>query len=152
MFMATDDFLLPNRLIESEDKRKRQRIFRTRVNGEATRDVFTSPEDLAQKVIRAIFNMKLMSASVESIVGFKAAIKADNGNPLLIPRTTFKNIRTSEPDRASKDNEDKIIEVAPKLKSKDKSDGAKLCKQDVEELKRFQKKLKECWETKEPKK
>jgi tetratricopeptide (TPR) repeat protein len=56
MFIAPEDFRFPANLIEPDNKRERQRSFRQRVASERTRDSFTSPEDLAWRVERAIHN------------------------------------------------------------------------------------------------
>ena len=54
MFIAPEDFPLPAHLIEPDDKRKRQRAFRERVSHARIRDTFTSPDDLARRVVGAI--------------------------------------------------------------------------------------------------
>ena len=56
MFIAAEDFSLPMNLVETDEKRTRQRAFRERVNQALIRDSFTSPEDLALRVIKAIRN------------------------------------------------------------------------------------------------
>jgi hypothetical protein len=56
MFIAPEDFPLPVNLIEPDEKRQKQRAFRERVSRERIRDSFTSPEDLARRVVQAIRN------------------------------------------------------------------------------------------------
>lgn len=56
IFLAPDTFPLPANIIEPDDKRQKQRSFRQRVNADRIRDTFTSPEDLAWRVVRAIHN------------------------------------------------------------------------------------------------
>lgn len=56
MFFAPDDFPVPYNLIETEDKRQKQRSFREAVSRERIRDTFTLPKDLARRVIQAIHN------------------------------------------------------------------------------------------------
>ncbi len=56
MFLAPEDFPLPASLIEPDEKRVRQRAFRERVSAERIRDTFTSPDDLATRVVSAIRN------------------------------------------------------------------------------------------------
>ena len=56
MFLAPEDFPLPASLIEPDEKRVRQHAFRERVSAERIRDTFTSPEDLARRVVSAIRN------------------------------------------------------------------------------------------------
>jgi hypothetical protein len=66
MFIAPDDFPLPAHLRESDDKWHRQRAFRERVNNrERIRDTFTSPEDLARRVVQAIRNWGWEQARLE---------------------------------------------------------------------------------------
>ena len=56
MFLAPEDFPLPANLVESDEKRAKQRQFRERVNQERVRDAFRSPEELARQVIQALRN------------------------------------------------------------------------------------------------
>jgi len=56
MFLAPDNFPLPANIIEPDEKRQKQGSFRQRVNAERIRDTFTSPEDLAWRIVRAIHN------------------------------------------------------------------------------------------------
>ncbi len=56
MFIAPDDFALPVSLIEADNVRQKQVAFRQRVSKERIRDTFTSAEDLAARVGRAIRN------------------------------------------------------------------------------------------------
>ena len=65
MFLAPEDFPLPAKLIELDEKRQKQRKFRERVSRERLRDTFTSPDDLAGKVRQAIFNLEKGQAAQE---------------------------------------------------------------------------------------
>ena len=56
MFLAPEDFPVPGTLIENDAKRERQRSFRARVDQERIRDTFSSPAELATKVVQAIRN------------------------------------------------------------------------------------------------
>jgi tetratricopeptide (TPR) repeat protein len=56
VFLAPEDFPLPASLIEPDAQRAKQRAFREQVSSERIRDTFTSPEDLAWRVVRAIHN------------------------------------------------------------------------------------------------
>jgi hypothetical protein len=56
VFIATEDFPLPASLIEPDEVRARQRVFRERASQARIRDSFTSPDDLAQRVVQAIHN------------------------------------------------------------------------------------------------
>ncbi len=66
MFLAPEEFPLPAKLIETDEKRAKQRAFRDRVNAERIRDTFTSPEDLAGRVRQAIYNWVQEQATVEA--------------------------------------------------------------------------------------
>ena len=65
MFLAPEDFPLPASLIESDERRAKQRAFRDRVNAERIRDTFASPEDLAGRVRQAIYNWVQEQTTVE---------------------------------------------------------------------------------------
>ena len=65
MFIAPEDFLLPANLIEPDEKRRKQRAFRDRVNAERMRDTFTSPDDLAWRVMQAIRNWEREQAIIQ---------------------------------------------------------------------------------------
>lgn len=56
IFLAPGDFPLPAHLIEEDEKRKAQTEFRERVSSERVRDSFSTPEDLAARVVQAIHN------------------------------------------------------------------------------------------------
>jgi hypothetical protein len=56
MFVAPEDFPLPANLREPKTKWSKQRAFRERVSSEQIKDTFTSPDDLARRVIQAIRN------------------------------------------------------------------------------------------------
>jgi signal transduction histidine kinase len=56
VFFAPDEFRLPVGLIEPDWKRRQQHAFRERVRDERVRDTFSSPADLAKRVVRAIYN------------------------------------------------------------------------------------------------
>jgi hypothetical protein len=56
MFIAPEDFSFPANLIEPDEPRKKQREFRQRASTGRIRDTFTSPEDLAGRVVQAIHN------------------------------------------------------------------------------------------------
>jgi tetratricopeptide (TPR) repeat protein len=56
MFLAPEDFPLPANLIEPDKKRRKQRAFREWVSQACVHDTFTSPGDLAQRVLLAIHN------------------------------------------------------------------------------------------------
>jgi tetratricopeptide (TPR) repeat protein len=65
MFIAPQDFPLPASLIEPDEKRRKQRAFRDRVNAERIRDEFTSPDDLARRVVQAIRNWEQEQAAAQ---------------------------------------------------------------------------------------
>ena len=56
IFIAPEDFPLPASLIEPDEKRQKQRAFRERISTERIRDTFTTPDDLARRVVAAIRN------------------------------------------------------------------------------------------------
>jgi Domain of unknown function (DUF4062) len=56
IFLAHEDLPLPASLRESDDKREKQEKFRQRASTGRIRDTFTSPEDLAGRVVQAIHN------------------------------------------------------------------------------------------------
>ncbi|HUV05579.1 MAG TPA: DUF4062 domain-containing protein [Armatimonadota bacterium] len=56
MFIAPEDFPVPAKLIEPDQQREKQRAFRECVSRHHIRDTFTSPDDLARRVIQAIRN------------------------------------------------------------------------------------------------
>jgi hypothetical protein len=63
VFIAPDDFALPASLIESDEQRAKQRALRERAAEERIRDTFTTPDDLASKVVRAIHNLPSTAAA-----------------------------------------------------------------------------------------
>ncbi|TEU19472.1 MAG: DUF4062 domain-containing protein [Anaerolineales bacterium] len=65
MFIAPEDFPLPAHLIESDEKRAKQQAFRNRVNAERIRDEFTSPDDLARRVVQGIRNWEQEQAAAQ---------------------------------------------------------------------------------------
>lgn len=56
IFLSREDMSLPITLVESDEMRRRQTSFRARISAERVRDTFTSPADLAERVVRAISN------------------------------------------------------------------------------------------------
>ena len=56
IFVAPEDFPIPAKLRESDDKREKQESFRERVNKERISADFSSPDNLALKVTQAIQN------------------------------------------------------------------------------------------------
>jgi len=56
MFLASDNFHVPQDLIESDQKREKQRRFREKVSKLFTRDTFDSCDDLVPKVVKAVWN------------------------------------------------------------------------------------------------
>ncbi len=56
MFLAPESFAVPNNLIEPDELRTMQRAFRQRVSSERIRDTFSSPEDLARRIVQSIRN------------------------------------------------------------------------------------------------
>jgi hypothetical protein len=58
LFLAPEDFGVPGNLIESDDKRDRQRRFRERAAKGVIRDTFNSPGDLATRITQAISNWR----------------------------------------------------------------------------------------------
>jgi tetratricopeptide (TPR) repeat protein len=79
MFFAPEDFPLPAYLIEPDEKRQKQRAFRDQVSGERIRDTFSSPEDLAWRVVRAIHNWEQEHAAAQER---PAAVPAGGLRPL----------------------------------------------------------------------
>jgi len=65
MFLAPEDFLLPANLVESEERRKKQRAFRDRVSTERIRDTFSTPDDLTWRVVQAIHNWAQQQAAAD---------------------------------------------------------------------------------------
>jgi tetratricopeptide (TPR) repeat protein len=58
MFIATEDFPVPENLVETDDKRRKQRAFRERVqNQRYIYDSFSSPDKLANHVVSALHNL-----------------------------------------------------------------------------------------------
>jgi tetratricopeptide (TPR) repeat protein/energy-coupling factor transporter ATP-binding protein EcfA2 len=64
MFLAPKEFPLPMHLRESDEKWRKQRDFRDRVNAERIRAPFTSPEVLALRVVQAIRNWERKATGV----------------------------------------------------------------------------------------
>jgi Domain of unknown function (DUF4062) len=56
LFVAPEDFKLPFSLFEDDERRRRQKAFRDRVDHERIRDTFVSPDDLAARIISALRN------------------------------------------------------------------------------------------------
>jgi tetratricopeptide (TPR) repeat protein len=56
LFVAPEDFPLPANLIEPDALRQKQRAFRERVSLSRVRDTFTTPDDLAWRVMQALRN------------------------------------------------------------------------------------------------
>ena len=63
-FLAPKDFLLPANLIENDEKRDKQKAFRQRATQSVIRDTFTSPDDLARRVVSALHNLALQRPGV----------------------------------------------------------------------------------------
>ena len=57
IFLAPKDFRLPVDLIEGDEKRKKQKAFQQRATQSRIRDTFTSPDDLARRVVSALQNL-----------------------------------------------------------------------------------------------
>ena len=55
MFLADDDFSVPQNLIESEEERDKQLAFRQRVEDDRLYGFFSTPQDLATKVTQAFY-------------------------------------------------------------------------------------------------
>ncbi|MGD9497361.1 MAG: DUF4062 domain-containing protein [Armatimonadota bacterium] len=58
MFRVPEDFPLPANLIEADDRRERQQRFRDMVMRERVCDEAHSPQDLAQKIVEAVHNLR----------------------------------------------------------------------------------------------
>jgi tetratricopeptide (TPR) repeat protein len=58
MFLAPESFQISANLVESDDKRKKQKAFRDRVSSDRIRKTFNSPGDLGQLVTQAIHNLE----------------------------------------------------------------------------------------------
>ena len=56
IFVSSEDFPVPARLMESEEKQAKQRAFRERVSRNQLRATFCSPSELAQGVMQAVHN------------------------------------------------------------------------------------------------
>jgi tetratricopeptide (TPR) repeat protein len=65
MFLAPEDFPLPAHLVEPDERRKKQRAFRERVNAERMRDTFSTADDLAWRVVQAIHNWAQQQPAAE---------------------------------------------------------------------------------------
>ncbi|UCC64883.1 MAG: DUF4062 domain-containing protein, partial [Anaerolineae bacterium] len=65
MFIAPEDFSLPMQLREPDEKWRKQHAFRERVSQARIRDTFTSPNDLARRVVQAIRNWEQEQAAIE---------------------------------------------------------------------------------------
>jgi tetratricopeptide (TPR) repeat protein len=65
MFLAPEDFPLPAHLVEPDERRKKQRAFRGRVNTEQIRDTFSTPDDLTWRVVQAVHNWEQQQAAVD---------------------------------------------------------------------------------------
>lgn len=68
MFLSPDDFPLPANLVEPDERRSRQRHFRDRISAATVRASFSTPSDLAWKVVQAIMNQELQRDTPEEIV------------------------------------------------------------------------------------
>ena len=58
IFLVPKDFPLPLDLIEDDEKRKKQRDLKQRASQSRIRDTFTSPDDLARRVVSALQNLR----------------------------------------------------------------------------------------------
>ena len=65
MFVAPRDFPVPADLIESDEKRKKQKAFRERVSKDRMRADFKSPDNLALRVAQAIPNKENPEIEIE---------------------------------------------------------------------------------------
>ena len=70
LFLAPEDFPLPGILIECDAKRTRQGEFRRRAAQGVIRDTFTSPEDLATRIVQAIYAWQMSTAKPGRPGGF----------------------------------------------------------------------------------
>ena len=68
IFVAPEDFPINAKLIESDDKRARQKSFRERVNKERISADFSSPDNLAWKITQVIQNEILTSKKERTLV------------------------------------------------------------------------------------
>jgi hypothetical protein len=59
MFLSPNDFPLAADLVESDDRRESQRAFRRRINENTVRAAFSSPSELAWRVVQAIMNHEM---------------------------------------------------------------------------------------------
>jgi hypothetical protein len=69
MFLAPDDFPVQAHLIESDDKRKRQRAFRERVKADRQVAFFSSSDELGKLVLQAIHNCQMNLSERQSTGG-----------------------------------------------------------------------------------
>jgi hypothetical protein len=65
--IAPEDFPLAASLREPDDKWQRQRVFRQRVSRDRIRDTFTTPENLAWRVVQAIRNWEREQSTTQQI-------------------------------------------------------------------------------------
>lgn len=66
MFLASDEFHVPDNLREPQDKWDRQKTFRKRVSNDRIKASFTTPDNLASEIATAIHNWQLQQTEVES--------------------------------------------------------------------------------------
>ena len=83
MFLAPENFPLPAHLIESDERRAKQRAFRDRANAERIRDTFTSPENLAWKVVQAIRNWEQKQAALGRLAKLEELDRASRARCIM---------------------------------------------------------------------
>jgi hypothetical protein len=75
MFVAPDEFPVPQHLIEPDDKRARQKAFRERVMVDRVVASFATPEGLAARVTQALANWRVERITAELVAAKEAEAK-----------------------------------------------------------------------------
>jgi hypothetical protein len=106
MFVAPDDFPVPQHLIESDDKRARQKAFRARVMVDRVVASFASPEQLAIGVNTALANWRVDRITAE-LVAAKAEAARHKAEVARRKKEAAKyRARAAELDRALQEGQE----------------------------------------------
>jgi tetratricopeptide (TPR) repeat protein len=106
MFVAPDDFPVPQHLIESDDKRARQKAFRARVMVDRVVASFASPEQLATGVNTALANWRVDRITAELVAAKAEAAGHKAGIAKRKKEAVKYKARAAELDRALQEGQE----------------------------------------------
>jgi len=96
MFFAPEYFPVPNNLIEPDEKRKKQGEFRQRVSRDCIRSGFTSPDNLAFKIIQAIRNWEQQTLTIHIPIRKNVEYDEEEVSHVSVERSPVENIKAND--------------------------------------------------------